>query len=91
VITANKLGLNPVLMASANSAGGVMGKMIDAQSIIVACVAVGQEGKEGDLFRAVLKHSILLALIVGVIVMLYAYVFTGAVPSNHQFLTFSGK
>ncbi|MCP5113751.1 MAG: L-lactate permease, partial [bacterium] len=69
VITANKLGINPVLMAAANSAGGVMGKMIDAQSIIVACVAVGQEGKEGDLFRAVLKHSIALALIVGLIVM----------------------
>ncbi|MCP5112775.1 MAG: L-lactate permease, partial [bacterium] len=91
VITANKLGINPVLMAAANSAGGVMGKMIDAQSIIVACVAVGQEGKEGDLFRAVLKHSILLALIVGVIVMLYAYVFPGAIPDGHQFLTSGSK
>jgi lactate permease len=73
VITANQLGLNPVLMASANSAGGVMGKMIDAQSIIVGCAATGIEGKEGDLFRAVLKHSIALALIVGLIVMIYAY------------------
>ncbi len=90
VITANKLGLSPVLMAAANSAGGVMGKMIDAQSIIVACAAVGIEGREGDLFRAVLKHSIVLALIVGVIVMLYAYVFPGAVPSGHQFLTAAG-
>jgi lactate permease len=86
VITANKLGLDPVLMAASNSAGGVMGKMIDAQSIIVACVAVGIEGREGDLFRAVLKHSIILAILVGCIVMLYAYVFPGAVPSGHQFL-----
>ena len=87
VITANKLGLSPVLMAAANSAGGVMGKMIDAQSIIVACAAVGIEGREGDLFRAVLKHSIVLALLVGCIVMLFAYVFPGVVPSGHQFLT----
>jgi lactate permease len=73
VITANSLGLSPVLMAAANSAGGVMGKMIDAQSIIVGCVAVGQEGREGDLFRAVLWHSIVLAAIVGAIVYVYAY------------------
>jgi lactate permease len=87
VITANKLGLSPVLMAAANSAGGVMGKMIDAQSIIVACVAVGIQGREGDLFRAVLKHSIVLAILVGLIVMLFAYVFPGVVPEGHQFLT----
>jgi len=85
VITANGLGLSPVLMAAANSAGGVMGKMIDAQSIIVACVATGLEGREGDLFRAVLKHSVLLALIVGVIVMLYAYVVPEWVPHGHKF------
>jgi len=85
VITANRLGLSPVLMAAANSAGGVMGKMIDAQSIIVACAATGQEGREGDLFRAVLKHSILLALIVGGIVTLYAYVLTDWVPHGHRF------
>jgi lactate permease len=85
VITARQLGLSTVLMASANSAGGVMGKMIDAQSIIVACAATGQEGKEGDLFRAVLKHSILLALIVGLIVMVYAYLLPGWVPSGHKF------
>jgi lactate permease len=85
VITAQKLGIPPVLMAAANSAGGVMGKMIDAQSIIVACAATGQEGKEGDLFRAVMKHSVLLALIVGLIVMLYAYVLTAWIPSGHRF------
>src|SRR5712692_10802985 len=72
VITANKLGLSPVLMAAANSAGGVMGKMIDAQSIIVACAATGQEGKEGDLFRAVLPHSIALAALVGVLVYFFS-------------------
>jgi len=86
VITAQKLGISPVLMAAANSAGGVMGKMIDAQSIIVACAATGQEGREGDLFRAVMKHSVLLALIVGLIVMLYAYVLTAWIPSGHRFL-----
>jgi len=86
VITANKLGLSPVLMASANSAGGVMGKMIDAQSIIVACAATNQEGREGDMFRAVLRHSILLALIVGLIVTAYAYWLTPWIPSGHRFL-----
>jgi lactate permease len=85
VITANSLGLSAILMASANSAGGVMGKMIDAQSIIVACAATQQEGREGDLFRAVLAHSIALAIIVGIIVVLYAYVVPGWVPSGHRF------
>jgi lactate permease len=80
VITSNRLGFDPVLMASANSAGGVMGKMIDAQSIIVACAAVGQEGREGDLFRAVLRHSIALAAIVGLIVFFFAYYGQGWIP-----------
>jgi lactate permease len=69
-------------MASANSAGGVMGKMIDAQSIIVGAVAVGQEGREGDLFRAVLWHSIALAAIVGLIVFTYAYYATWLIPQG---------
>jgi len=85
VITANKLGLSPVLMASANTVGGVMGKMIDAQSIIVACAATGLENKEGDVFRAVLGHSIALALIVGGIVMLFAYVVPGWIATGHRF------
>lgn len=85
VITAEKLGLSPVLMAAANSTGGVMGKMIGAQSLIVACVAAGIEGKEGDLFRAVFKHGVALALLIGLIVMLYAYVFPGLVANNHHF------
>ena len=55
VITAHQLGLSPVLMASANSAGGVMGKMIAAQSLVIGCTITGETGKEGDLFRAVLE------------------------------------
>jgi lactate permease len=85
VITAEKLGLSPVLMAAANSTGGVMGKMIGAQSLVIAAVACGIPGKEGELFRAVIKHGIPLALIIGMIVMLFAYVFPGAVPSGHKF------
>ncbi|MGH9664941.1 MAG: L-lactate permease, partial [Bryobacteraceae bacterium] len=84
-ITARNLGISPVLMAAANSAGGVMGKMISAQSIIVACAATGQEGKEGDLFRAVLKHSIALAALVGLIVLVYAYWAPGFIPHGHHF------
>lgn len=80
VITAQRLGLSPVLMAAANSAGGVMGKMIAAQSVVVGCAATGIAGKEGDIFRAALKHSLALALAVAAIVMLYAYAFPGAVP-----------
>lgn len=72
VITAEKLGLNPLLMASANTTGGVMGKMIDAQSIVVAAAATGEHGQEGPILRAVLLHSIALALIVGLIVWLYS-------------------
>jgi lactate permease len=79
-ITAEQLGLSPVLMCAANSAGGVMGKMVDAQSIVVATAATNQVGNEGLIFRFVLWHSIALAAIVGLIVMAYAYIFTGAVP-----------
>jgi lactate permease len=78
-ITATKLGLNPILMASANSTGGVMGKMIDAQSIVVAAAATGETGREGELLRTVFWHSLVLALIVGAIVWMYAHVFPGAV------------
>ncbi len=72
-ITARRLGLSPVLMAAANTTGGVMGKMIDAQSIVVAAAATGENGREGDILRAVLLHSIALALAVAAIVCLYAY------------------
>ena len=85
VITANKLGLSPILMGAANSAGGVMGKMMAAQSLVIACAATGQEGKEGLLLRAVAVHSVILALLVGAIVLMYAYVFPGAIPSGHHY------
>jgi lactate permease len=75
VITADKLGINPVLMAAANSSGGVMGKMIDAQSIVVASVATNYQGKEGVILRYVFWHSISLAALIGLFVMLQAYVY----------------
>jgi lactate permease len=80
-ITAEQLGLNPVLMAAANSSGGVMGKMIDAQSIVVASTATRWYGHEGDILRYVFWHSLALAALVGVLVMLQAYVwpFSGLV------------
>ncbi len=80
MITANKLGLSPILMGAANSAGGVMGKMIAAQSLVIACAVTGQEGKEGLLFRKIALHSLALALIVGLIVLMYAYAFPAAIP-----------
>ena len=79
-ITAEQLKLSPVLMCSANSAGGVMGKMIDAQSICIATAATDQVGAEGSIFRFVFWHSVSLAGIVGIIVMLYAYIFPHAIP-----------
>lgn len=74
-ITANKLGLSPVLMAAANSSGGVMGKMIDAQSICVASTATGWVGHEWRILRYVFFHSLLLAGLVGVLTLLQQYVF----------------
>lgn len=79
-ITAQQVGLPPVLAAASNSAGGVMGKMIDAQSIVVAGVATGQQGSEGDILRYVFFHSIALAALVGVLVLLQARVFTWMIP-----------
>jgi lactate permease len=79
-LTAEQLGLSPILMASANTTGGVMGKMIDAQSIVVASVATHQEKNTAAIFKAVFVHSIVLASLVGVVVMLYAYVFPWIVP-----------
>ena len=78
-ITAEQLGLSPVLMAAANSSGGVMGKMIDAQSIVVASTATNWFGHEGSILRFVFWHSIALACMVGCLVMLQAYVFTGMI------------
>ena len=80
-ITAQQLGLDPILITTANSTGGVMGKMIDAQSIVVATAATNQHGQEGRILRFVFWHSIALAAIMGIIVMLQAYVFPWMVPS----------
>ena len=82
-ITAEQLGLSPYLMCAANSTGGVMGKMIDAQSVVVAAVATGgrpDSPDAGTVLRAVFWHSVALALLVGVLVMLQAYVFPGMIP-----------
>ena len=79
-ITAQQLGFNPILIVTANSTGGVMGKMIDAQSIVVATASTGQSGQEGRILRFVFWHSVALAAIMGLIVMLQAYVFPGMVP-----------
>ncbi len=81
-ITALQLGLSPVLICVANSSGGVMGKMIDAQSICVATAATEKIGTEADIFKAVLRHSVVLAALIGLLVLLQAYVypFTLMVP-----------
>jgi lactate permease len=85
-ITSQQLGIDPVLMCAANSAGGVMGKMVDAQSITIATSATEQVGNEGVIFRFVFWHSIALGAIVGIIVMLYAYVFPYLVPHGLTFV-----
>jgi lactate permease len=79
-ITAEQLNISPVLAAASNSTGGVMGKMIDAQSIVVASVATGQHGSEGSILRYVFFHSLALAVLVGLLVISQAYVFPGVVP-----------
>ena len=78
-ITSEQLGISPILMSAANSSGGVMGKMIDAQSIVVASTATNWFGHEGTILRFVFWHSIVLASLVGCLVMLQAYVFTGMI------------
>ncbi len=77
--TAHQIGVSDVLMVAANSSGGVTGKMISPQSIAVACAATGLVGKESDLFRFTLKHSLFFATIVGCITYAQAYWFTGMV------------
>ncbi len=81
-ITAEQLGLSPTLMAAANSSGGVMGKMVDAQSIVVASTATRWYGHEGDILRYVFFHSLALACLVGLLALLQAYIppFTAMVP-----------
>ena len=84
-VTAEQLGLNPLLTCAANSSGGVMGKMIDAQSIVVASVATGghpDSPSAGTILRAVFWHSVALAVLMGLFVMLQAYVLPGMIPGT---------
>lgn len=85
-ITAEKLGLDPVLMAAANTAGGVAGKLIAFQSIVVATTATKNTGNEAQILRAVFWHSVALVAIIGMIVMAYQYVFPQFIPHNLKFL-----
>jgi L-lactate permease len=81
VVTAQNLGMNPVLMAASNSSGGVMGKMISLQSVAVAAAATSMASSgESKLFRFTLKHSVFLASVIGLIVVVYAYVLPGLQP-----------
>jgi lactate permease len=79
-VTAERLGLNPILICASNSTGGVMGKMIDAQSIVVATSATGQDGEEGRILRFVFWHSIALASVVGLLALVQAYLLPGMIP-----------
>ncbi len=78
--TAHQIGVSDTLLVTANTTGGVTGKMISPQSIAVACAATGLVGKESELFRFTLKHSLLFATVVGVITTLQAYVLAGMIP-----------
>jgi lactate permease len=85
-ITAQQLNLSPILMCATNSAGGVMGKMVDAQSICIATAATNQVGNEGPIFRYLFWHSVGLAAIVGLIVMMYAYLLPQYIPNGLNFI-----
>jgi lactate permease len=83
VVAARQLGLNPVLMAASNSAGGVFGKMISPQNISTGTATTGLKGREGEILARTFKHSVILCLLLGVIVMLQQYVFPGMIPAAH--------
>jgi len=85
-ITSEQLRINPVLMCAANSAGGVMGKMVDAQSITVATAATNQVGNEGPIFKWVFWHSVCLASLVGLLALAYAYKLQNLVPHGLTFV-----
>ena len=80
--TAQQLGLPQVLTVAANTTGGVTGKMISPQSIAIACAAVGLSGRESDLFRFTVKHSLIFAVIIGLMTTLQAYVFPWMIPGH---------
>jgi lactate permease len=79
-ITAERLGLSPILICAANSTGGVMGKMIDAQSIVVASAATNRPGEEGKILRFVFWPSVTLAALMGLLTLAQAYLFPWMIP-----------
>ena len=79
--TAQQINVSDTLLVAANTSGGVTGKMISPQSIAVACAATGMVGRESELFRYTMKHSLIFASVIGVITLLQAYVFTGMLVS----------
>ena len=83
-VTAQQIGVNPILTIGANTTGGVTGKMISPQSMAVACAAVGLVGKESDLFRFTLKHSLFFAALIGVITYIQAYYLPWMIPVAHH-------
>jgi lactate permease len=80
-VTAEQLGINPLVTVNANTCGGVCGKMISPQSISVATASTHMVGQESEIFRFTLKHSLILCTVVGIICMLQAYVFTWIIPT----------
>ena len=83
-VTADQLGINPLVTVNANTSGGVCGKMISPQSISVATAATHMVGRESEIFRFTLKHSLILCTVVGIICMLHAYVFTWMIPAGEK-------
>ncbi len=82
-VTANQIGVDPVLTVAANTTGGVTGKMISPQSIAVACAATGLVGHESDLFRFTLRHSLFFATLIGIITYVQAYYLAWMIPGHH--------
>ena len=78
--TAKQIGVHEVLLVAANTTGGVTGKMISPQSIAIACAAVGLAGRESDLFRFTLKHSLSFCAMIGIITTVQAYWLTWMIP-----------
>jgi lactate permease len=90
-VTADQLGINPLVTVNANTSGGVCGKMISPQSISVATAATGMVGKEWEIFRFTLKHSLILTTVIGIICMLQAYVFTWIIPTVEKIAPAAAK
>jgi lactate permease len=82
VVAARQLNLDPVLFAATNSSGGVMGKMISPQNISTGCSTVNLAGSEGAVFARTFRHSVILTLLLGLLVVLQQYVFTWMIPHH---------